>query len=274
MRHKEHPDCRIEYERGTKAGRGCGRYEKYRPWITVQDVPSHANKIRAACLRQQRLIHCLSGGEYLTYLQLDFDDRVVEIREQFPLDPNVTLKLCEEYGIRHAGSNFGRNGIVMTTDFLITIKLEEGYAFKALQIKDSQSALTERTQEKLVIEREYWQRQGIKYALRLSSDYNQVLCSNLKILAPLRNTSFQLPLLQEAASLGKKLLNYPQLKLREAQPLLSVNIPEICGVVGGYQLIMLLLAKKIWTCTAIKQLPLYEAQIKDLRVQEDCRWSC
>lgn len=273
MRHQEHHDCRIEYERGIKAGRGCGRYEKYRPWITVQDVPSHANKIRAASLRQQRLIHCLSGGEYLTFLQLDFDDRIVEIREQFPLDPNVTLKLCEEYSFRHAGSNFGRNGIVMTTDFLITIKLEDGYAFKALQIKDSQSALTARTQEKLIIEREYWQRQGIKYALRLSSDYNQILCDNLKILAPLRNTRIQPLLLQEAASLGKKLLNYPQLKLIEAQPLLSVNIPEMGGVVGGYQLIMLLLAKKIWICTAINQLPLQEVKIKDLIAQEDFRWS-
>lgn len=61
------------------------------------------------------------------FYYLDFADNVVDIREQFPLLPiNETIIIAKELGIEHPRDPVTKEPIVMTTDFLITFKEQDG----------------------------------------------------------------------------------------------------------------------------------------------------
>ena len=79
-----------------KEGRGAGRGPSYKPWLTIQDVPSHGRSHRFVGRVTGRLHHLLSDLEYRTLLIYDWSRIVTDIREQFPLDRDDTR--------RHAGA--------------------------------------------------------------------------------------------------------------------------------------------------------------------------
>ncbi|MCT4594727.1 MAG: TnsA endonuclease N-terminal domain-containing protein [Anaeromicrobium sp.] len=119
-RHGKSDICRL------KEKRGLGRGINYIPWIKVHEVPSRGRKHRVLGVKHKRIYHFLSDLEYYFYLLQIFDSNVVEIREQFPLLSLETTKLiAEELNIRHP--SVGGRDIVMTTDFLITVKKDNIY---------------------------------------------------------------------------------------------------------------------------------------------------
>lgn len=177
------------YEEETAKGCGAGRYDKYRPWLTVWNSSSRANRSHLWSPRQRRQIHFLSHGEYLAYLQFDWDRNVVDIREQFPLDPKETIQICSDLKVLHPGYQTG--GHVMTSDFVVTYRTPEGLREHAYQVKRSQAELeNKRTYTKLMIEREYWKRKQISWDLLFSSKFNQIRTYNLERLIALRFTDF------------------------------------------------------------------------------------
>ena len=147
-----------DYDKWVKAGRGQGRYSAYDPWITVQDCHSKTPRHRVPCPRLHRMLHCLSHGERLVCLSLEWNPEVIEIREQFPLAPVDTLDICSELNLIHPQVR-GKN-IVMTTDFLVTYRDDEGEeSFKAFQVKENEDEVRKpRVNAKLTIEKMYWER--------------------------------------------------------------------------------------------------------------------
>ena len=83
-----------DYERGVKEGRGQGRFSSYKPWLIVKKVKSCAVRSRTYIRRFGRLFHLMSDAEVQTLLQLDWDDNVVEVREQYPLPPELIIYIC------------------------------------------------------------------------------------------------------------------------------------------------------------------------------------
>ena len=139
-----------DYNQGTKEGRGQGRFSDYLPWLFIKNVPSCAVRSRIYSRKFGRILHLMSNAEVLTLFRLDWDDSVVEVREQFPLHPELTNYISHQLKVRPAG--YSRGGIVMTTDFLVTYVKGKGTVLKAYQVKDKRAALDKRTQTKLVIE--------------------------------------------------------------------------------------------------------------------------
>ena len=90
----------------------------------------------------------MSQGEAMWYFLLRWDDSNIDIREQFPLDNKITVKIADELGIKHPQD---RNHI-MTTDFLVTKSDNSLHAYSVKVDKN----LNDRTVELLYIEREYW----------------------------------------------------------------------------------------------------------------------
>lgn len=85
-----------------------------------------------------------------------FDENVVEIREQFPLlFIETTQFIAKEFGIRHPAIR--SDDIVMTTDFLLTIREDNIYKDIVRTIKPSEN-ITQRTLEKFKIEEEFFKR--------------------------------------------------------------------------------------------------------------------
>jgi len=157
-------------------GKGCGG--DYRPWLDVRNTRSCAVRSTFWCLKLNRFVHVLSQGEYAAFLQFEWMDDVIDIREQFPLDPELTLSICSELKLLHPG--FGRGGIVMTTDLLVTRRTKTGVSCEAYQIKQNQAALANRrTYAKLRVEEAYWRKKSVPWVVLFSEDFPRIRVFNL-----------------------------------------------------------------------------------------------
>src|SRR5258706_60153 len=109
-------------ERRIKEGRGQGRGKNYKPWLTVQDVPSIGLATRILGWTTGREHQLFSLLELKDFLTKDWANHVVDIREQFPLLPiEETLAIAQRCGIRYPTVPGTKQPIVLTTDFVITV---------------------------------------------------------------------------------------------------------------------------------------------------------
>ncbi|WP_347289440.1 TnsA endonuclease N-terminal domain-containing protein [Bilophila wadsworthia] len=213
-----------DYDKWVKAGRGQGRYSAYDPWITVQDCHSKTPRHRVPCPRLHRMLHCLSHGERLVCLSLEWNPEVIEIREQFPLAPVDTLDICSELNLIHPQVR-GKN-IVMTTDFLVTYRDDEGEeSFKAFQVKENEDEVRKpRVNAKLTIEKMYWERKGIPWSVVFTSSLIGPKYDNIVFLNKYRNdiiNDFHQLMLDYMTLLS----SYPELSLR--------RLGEVCPSIFG-----------------------------------------
>lgn len=118
-----------------KEGRGKGSGRDYRPWLTVRDLPSQGRSHRVMGHLTQRTHHFLSDLELATFFLLEWNSTVSDIREQFPLHVEDTLRLAEEANIRHP--EIGGYTQVMSTDFVVDFSASSGARRMAIQVKSS-----------------------------------------------------------------------------------------------------------------------------------------
>ncbi|MBR0695333.1 TnsA endonuclease N-terminal domain-containing protein [Bradyrhizobium lablabi] len=165
-------------KRFLKEGRGKGHGASYKPWLIVSDVPSHGRTHRVFFARTGRQHHFLSDIEYYAFLHSTFDDTVIDIREQFPLDRPETLAIAAALGVKHPG--YKGVPIVMTTD-LVETRAGAGFQFeRAIAIKPDDELDKTRIIEKLEIERVYWSRRGIPWFIRSESSLRTTKSFNLE----------------------------------------------------------------------------------------------
>ncbi len=259
--------CIEEYRQGLKEGRGSGRYDKYKPWIGVRNVKSCAVKSRVYSLRFNRLFHFFSHGEVLAFYQYEWDPNIVEIREQFPLDPAITYEICDGLNLLHPG--YSRGGIVMTTDFVLTRRdfATGRESLSAVQIKYDQDDLKKpRTYSKLEIEHRYWQGQNVPWKIVLSRHLNPVFSTNLEFLYPLRNTPFEGKFLRSLLKAMRSFLGDDCLRIRDLARR---------GVMVGHKLmevpqaINILCAKRLWEFD-IRHKLLQECTLNDFKESPIC----
>jgi hypothetical protein len=162
-----------------RAGRGTGSGSNYTPWLTTADVPSIGRSHRAFWSKTERVHHFLSDNEYASFLRHCYEDDVVDIREQFPLDRIETILIAEVLGIRHPVDRVSRTPLVMTTDLLVTRKTPRGLREYAYAVKEDKDLQSLRTIEKLEIERIYWAMRGIVCKIQLRSELKTNAALNL-----------------------------------------------------------------------------------------------
>ena len=173
-----------------RENRGKGEKEKYRPWIECRECNSMGTCVLYPDWKHGRTMHFLSQGEFWAYLILRWQDNVVDIREQFPLNKDVTMKIAEAKGISHPHNIDGN--ITMTTDLLVTFvdKNEQTY-LKAYSVKNNRSDIfgniedpgVMRTVEKQRIEMAYWHLLDIPFENVFKDEMNSVLVSNIELVA-------------------------------------------------------------------------------------------
>jgi len=134
MARKKYSNSTAKNERWIKEGRGQGRNQNYKPWLTVRDLPSEGRSHRVFGHKSQRTHHLFSDLELATFLLLEWHSDTEEIREQFPLELDVTIDLAREGGIVHPANA----GVVqyMSSDFLVNSRNPENNKF-VLQAKCS-----------------------------------------------------------------------------------------------------------------------------------------
>lgn len=165
--------------RFVKEGRGTGEGVNYKPWLTVHDLSSLGRTARMLGRRNRRIHHLFSDIERSAFLEYDWRDDVVDIREQFPLDRGCTRLIATEQGLRHPRDPGSRVDVVMTTDLLVTFR--DGIV-RAVSCKPFNELRKPRTLEKLEIERRYWSILGVEWKLWTPASTTQVRTQNLAFL--------------------------------------------------------------------------------------------
>ena len=92
--------------RRIKEGRGSGKLSNYKPWLYVNEVPSEGRSQRVYSHLTSRIHHVLSDLEFAIFLLLDHNPAVTDIREQFPLNRDDTLNICQEHQLWHPAQKF------------------------------------------------------------------------------------------------------------------------------------------------------------------------
>lgn len=145
-------------------GRGTGDGANYKPWLTVYDLPSRGRSHRIYGIKTGRVHHLLSDGEWKSFLRFEFDDSVLDIREQFPLDRRQTMRVARDLGYAHPITTDG-TPYVMTIDFLLTRRVDHQLVLEALSFKYNPVALKARDLELHAIAAECVRRNGVTLKL-------------------------------------------------------------------------------------------------------------
>jgi len=162
-----------------KEGRGLGHGKEYQPWLTIQDVPSSGLVSRLTGRKTQRTHHLLSKNELGIFCLLEWSDAVVDIREGFPLDREITRQIAAEMGVEHPKDPKTHTDIVMTTDFVVDMQYGESIVEKARSVKPRDSLQEPRVIVKQEIERRYWAIKDGDWGILVDTDIPKQRVANL-----------------------------------------------------------------------------------------------
>lgn len=173
---------REKYEKWIKENRGIGDGANYRPWLKIQDVPSMGKVTRLLGLKTGRQHDFFSDNETNYFYIAEFSDFTIDIKEQFPLLPiEETINIAEELGIKHPTDPYSKEPIVITSDFLITIRDKNGTRIISRTIKQC-SDLKSRQIDKFEIERRFWKKRNIDWGIVTEVEINKVFAKNIELV--------------------------------------------------------------------------------------------
>lgn len=178
---------RISDKTKFKQNRGTGFGADYKPWILPNEFNSQGTASYYPDWKHGRMITLLSQAERAVYLHLRWDDRNLDIREQFPLNYDVTTYIAQELGFRTVRNSDMQTNI-MTTDFLVSTAAGPYAVSVTHRRKDFEK--TKRVKEKTMIEQKYWESIGIPF-LRISrEDINEMEVANISDVVPFYDSKF------------------------------------------------------------------------------------
>lgn len=165
-------------ERYRKEGRGKGIGETYKSWLTTSDMPNEYNEpmlMTPYSWKHQRIYYLLSELDIAYFYMLEWDDNVIDIRENFPLEQEILTKIVESYDI----NNRKQLPLFVTTSFLITTQSGDIVARSVLREKDLKDP---KQLQKLKIQQDYWKTLGIEWGIVSDKDINWTLARNVEKL--------------------------------------------------------------------------------------------
>ncbi|MEL5899603.1 TnsA endonuclease C-terminal domain-containing protein [Clostridium sporogenes] len=176
--------------RWIKEGRGQGEGKEYKPWLTVQDFPSMGRVTRVFGWTTQRIHHFFSDTQLKYFYLLDWEEKVIDIREHYPLiDLEVVLNDTSDLRLDKFIDRKTKETYILTTTFLITLLNSDGQkSFAARSIKYASELSKKSTIEKLEIERRYWKVQGIDWGIVTNKDINDVRARNIEWVHSVMNS--------------------------------------------------------------------------------------
>lgn len=171
-----------------KSGRRTAASRTHEPHLRVHDVPSKGRSSRI--LQGGAVRHLLSDLETRLLTELEWNEAVGEIREQYPLPLHSTQGIAAELGIRHPIVPGTKEPAVMSSDFVFEIGHGRSRTRHARAVKSASEfdirnpkrlKAVARTAEKLEIERRYWERERVEWRLVTDRDLDRVRCANIRL---------------------------------------------------------------------------------------------
>jgi hypothetical protein len=248
MAKRKRATSKTTIENRLKEGRGQGKGANYNPWIHIQDVPSQGLSSRIKGWKTGRIHHLLSEMETSFFYVLDWSPVVLDIREQFPLLPlEETLAIAEQCEINHPSDPHTKEPIVMTTDFAVTTHQKNHSVEHARTVKGTQDLQSQRTLEKLEIERRYWQRRNTDWGIVTERDIPKTVAENVKWLHSYRNIEL-LSLTQNDISRVAAVMTPMVLQAKKSLAEIATISDDRLGLAPGLSLSVArhLLANRVW----------------------------
>ncbi len=193
----------AQIDRRVREGRGQGHGPDYKPFIYTRDVSSLGRSHRLPGCKTRRLHHLLSDLELAIFLTLDWSPLVTDIREQFPMRVEDTVRIAEELGLPHG--RYQGTPQVLTSDFLVDFD-DPQHPSVAIQAKYSSDLQKPEVIERLELERRYWHEKGIPWVIVTEREVSRDAFANIQWLYPAH---------AEGDIAQNELANYQQLFLHE-----------------------------------------------------------
>lgn len=176
-------------DRRIESGRGQGEGENYTPFIFIHEIPSKGRSYRYVGWKTGRVHHFLSTNEMHYFMVLEWQDRIRDIREQYPLLPlSTTEAIADTLHVKHPTAP-GDVSWPMTSDFVLTVQstpLDQPRTI-VRTVKPAQALTDQRVCEKLAIERAWWRNQDVDWKIVRDQDIPHVLAENVAWLHGWRN---------------------------------------------------------------------------------------
>ncbi|MHB1393467.1 MAG: TnsA endonuclease C-terminal domain-containing protein [Clostridia bacterium] len=160
-------------------GRGQGRGPDYKPWITVRDFPSDGVSSRQPGWKSNRVYHFLSNHELRYFFLLEWSDIIVDIREQYPMEQERTLRIAKDAGIKHPTNRESKFPYVMTTDFIITVNISGKQKDIVRTVKPFKDLEKRSVIEHFEIERRYWEELNIDWGIVTENEIPLTFVKNI-----------------------------------------------------------------------------------------------
>jgi hypothetical protein len=176
---REWKDSTIK--RFLKEGRGSGEGSEYKSWLQVQDINSQGRSTRTYSYKSQRVIHLLSDLQLYYWYLLEFDDMVLDVREQFPLldfhEMNIPVDQELEKKLFNTKTNVPH---VFIVSFMVTRIDQNGNSiYEARAIKSSTELAKKATIDRLELQRRYFEKKQIDFGVVTERNINKQLARNI-----------------------------------------------------------------------------------------------
>ena len=171
----------AQLERYIEEGRGQGEEANYQPWLTVRDVSSKGRSHREPGWKTNREHHLLSDQERRVFYLFEWSPKVVDIREQYPLDDlELAIKIAEDMGWKYPCDHETGVPFILTTDFMLTLKQNGEKRQVVRTVKSSEELAKKKVIERLELERRYYHAKGIEWGVITEKGIPKVLVDNLE----------------------------------------------------------------------------------------------
>ena len=176
--------------------RGQGRGKDYIPSIKTREVNSIGTKGKLKDWKNGRTIHTLSQNETRAYYLIRWNDCVIDIREQYPMERTKTTEIAESIGIQHPFSSDLDE--CLTTDFLVDWTGEKGEVRQtAISVKENRKQVmgdlnnpkVRKVVLRQIVEAAYWRQEGIDFRIIYGDELDQTRAVNISVIVDYYNFS-------------------------------------------------------------------------------------
>lgn len=197
------------YEELVKEGYGQGHGRDYKPCKTVQNFSSIGRSHRVQGRVSKRLHHLFSDLELSTFLLLDWNHNVTDIREHYPLDIYDLNSICSRFRMKKVSVDY--LPFTLSSDFLVDFG-KFSIALDTLYSKDLNKA---HIIESLEIKRRYWEEEhNTPFKLITEKDIPATVLENIKWLYVEKNDlEITNHMIDQAVYFMEEISQYPQSSL-------------------------------------------------------------
>jgi TnsA endonuclease C terminal/TnsA endonuclease N terminal len=203
--------------------RGLGRLSDYKPWNTIQDTATSNLVTRIQGWKTGRIHQILSQLQLQFFYLLEWSSHVIDIREQFLLDPTETAAIAEEIGNSKLAEQINI-GNYICLDFLITVKNGIGTKEAARTVINSKFLTNKNLTEKLEIQRRYWAFRNTDWGIVTEKEIDSTIVKNIEWVHSSLNANCLEPLTVEQIKQAESFL-IPKI---QKQNLILREITSIC----------------------------------------------